>query len=257
MIEQLYTYQSGPASAPAIVFVHGGGLTGRMWQPQLERLTEFHCLAPDLPQQGKSAAIGPFTLENAASHLAALIRARAPNGKAVVVGLSVGGAVVLALLRVAPEVVNRAIISGATPGLGKVLAAINRLNEPVIRLLKPHQIANLIMRQFNVPPRYKELLSDDFKGLTPELFNIINNALVEVPLPTGPVPPTLVVVGEKETFLARRHARKVVATVPGTTGRLVPGVNHGWNFEAPDLFCEMVRAWATDSPLPASVHPLN
>ena len=45
----LYLYEAGDATAPAILFLHGSPLSGRMWLPQLERLAEFHCLAPDLP----------------------------------------------------------------------------------------------------------------------------------------------------------------------------------------------------------------
>ncbi|MGD2050630.1 MAG: hypothetical protein PVH03_14110 [Chloroflexota bacterium] len=29
-----------------------------------------------------------------------------------------------------------------------------------------------------------------------------------------------------------------------------PGLGHGWNVEAPDLFNAMVRAWIVDTPLP-------
>src|SRR5260221_12249244 len=60
-----------------------------MWQPQFERLADFyHCLAPDLPECGHSAAIGPFTLKDAAGRVASVIRERVPAGCAHVVGLS-------------------------------------------------------------------------------------------------------------------------------------------------------------------------
>ena len=42
----LYIHEAGdPADSP-IVVLHGGGLSGRMWQPQMDALAEFHCLAP-------------------------------------------------------------------------------------------------------------------------------------------------------------------------------------------------------------------
>lgn len=34
----LYTIQSGAPENPAIVFLHGSPLTGRMWTPQMEHL---------------------------------------------------------------------------------------------------------------------------------------------------------------------------------------------------------------------------
>ena len=54
----MHLYESGDPAAPAILFLHGSPLSGRMWQPQLDSLTEFHCLAPDLPGHGLSAAMG-------------------------------------------------------------------------------------------------------------------------------------------------------------------------------------------------------
>jgi pimeloyl-ACP methyl ester carboxylesterase len=40
----LHFYQTGPAAAPTLVFLHGGGAAGWMWQPVIEQLPEFHCL---------------------------------------------------------------------------------------------------------------------------------------------------------------------------------------------------------------------
>jgi pimeloyl-ACP methyl ester carboxylesterase len=74
---------------------------------------------------------------------------------------------------------------------------------------------------------------------------------------SGPSPaPVLIVVGEKETFVAKQHARKLVRAIPGARGLLVSTVGHVWNLQAPDLFTDMLRAWITDSPLPPSLQPL-
>ena len=42
-------------AAPAVVFLHGAGASGRMWREHVTRLHgAFHCLAPDLPGFGRS-----------------------------------------------------------------------------------------------------------------------------------------------------------------------------------------------------------
>lgn len=51
----LYLQETGSVTAPTIVFLHGGGGAGWMWQPQVEQLSDFHCLVPDLPEQGQAA----------------------------------------------------------------------------------------------------------------------------------------------------------------------------------------------------------
>ncbi len=61
----LYTFESGDPASPAIVFLHGGGLSSKSWYPVIERLPDFYCLAPDLPGHGKSQDMS-FTLEGSA-----------------------------------------------------------------------------------------------------------------------------------------------------------------------------------------------
>ncbi len=41
---------------PTILFLHGGGGGRWMWQPQVERLADYHLLIPDLPGHGDSSS---------------------------------------------------------------------------------------------------------------------------------------------------------------------------------------------------------
>ena len=46
----LFTHEIGPSTASTLVFLHGGGGAGWMWQPQIEVLkNDYHLLVPDLP----------------------------------------------------------------------------------------------------------------------------------------------------------------------------------------------------------------
>ena len=84
------TIVAGPAGAPAIVFVHGTRLTGAMWSAQQAALAdEFRTIAVDLPAHGSREA-EPFTLDAAAAAVDDAIGTEAA-GRAVVVGLSLGG----------------------------------------------------------------------------------------------------------------------------------------------------------------------
>src|SRR6266516_558276 len=125
-LKMLFPYTTGEPTAPAIVFLHGAGLSGRMWQPQMERLTDYYCLAPDLPEQGKSLDAGPFLLEDAARRVIELIDERVPGKRAHLVGLSLGAAVALAIMRLAPAYVDHAIVTGTAPlkAYGKLIIAL-------------------------------------------------------------------------------------------------------------------------------------
>ncbi len=252
----LYVREAGPLDAPTIVFLHGLGLGSSMWQPQFERLPDYHCLAPDLPEHGKSTNAGPLTLKNASQRVAELIRERVPGESAHIVGLSMGGAVAVRLLLDAPEVVDHVIVSGAATRLGSVLAALNRLNDPIIHLLKPDQLTRLILRQFHIPQRYYDLLLEDVRALKPEALSHFNHELTRIELPHQVQAPMLIMVGQKETFIAKRCAREMIQAIPGSLGMMAPGVGHVWNLEAPNLFAATVRAWITNAPLPQELMPL-
>jgi pimeloyl-ACP methyl ester carboxylesterase len=71
---KLFFESCGPENAKSIVFLHGGGVGGWMWRKQVEALkADYHCLVPDLPEQGKSTQAGPYTTEGAADSVADLI----------------------------------------------------------------------------------------------------------------------------------------------------------------------------------------
>ena len=45
----LYVQETGTPGAPTVVFLHGVGTSGWMWEKQIAALTDFHCLNVDLP----------------------------------------------------------------------------------------------------------------------------------------------------------------------------------------------------------------
>ncbi len=100
-------------------------------------------------------------------------------------------------------------------------------------------------------------MMEDFQAIENELLLDVNRATGEIQMPQRAVPPTLVVVGEREPRISKKHASALCKTVEGTTGKIVAGAGHAWNLELPDLFNEMVRAWFTGAPLPAGLLPLT
>ena len=108
------TVSADPDARPTIVFLHGTRLTGAEWASQIEALGDsFHCLAPDLPGHGRAGRI-PFTVDAAAEAVAELIAREGRDGRAILVGLSLGGYVAMAVAARWPERVTGLAISGAT-----------------------------------------------------------------------------------------------------------------------------------------------
>jgi len=152
---------SGPIDAPAIVFLHGTRLSRAVWTPQRRALDdEFRVIALDLPGHGERA-MEPFTLEGAVDTVAAAIRDGAAGGRAVVVGLSLGGYVAMTLAASHPELVRGLVIAGASAepvgirrlayrALAAILAGLDgprldRLNRWFFRTRYPVSIAEPIV----------------------------------------------------------------------------------------------------------------
>lgn len=256
-VDRLHVEEFGRGSGPSIVFLHGGGLSGRMWRPQIERLPHVHCVVPDLPEQGRSAHIAPFLLDDAARRVEELIEERCEGGRAHLVGLSLGGAVALTVLRRRPELLHRVVVSGAASGMGRVLGALSKWSAALYRWLDTDTVVKLSVKQFRIPESYIHMLREDMAvGATESFSRHVADALMSLQLPTETSVPLLVAVGERETWFAKQSARKIVATVPGAQGVVAPAAGHVWNLEKPQLFADMVRAWCEEKPLPTELRAL-
>lgn len=104
----------GPADAPAIVFVHGTRLTRGQWAAQMRLLSpKYRCIAVDLPGHGALAGV-PFTRDAAADLVADAIAAEAKDGRALVVGLSLGGYVAIDTADRHPDRVAGLVLAGCS-----------------------------------------------------------------------------------------------------------------------------------------------
>ncbi len=115
---------AGRADSPAIVFLHGTRLTRAVWALQLDALgDEFHTIALDLPGHGDRAT-ERFDLDGAVDVVVAAIRDEAAGGRSIIVGLSLGGYVAMALAASHPELVRGLVVAGASaePVGARVLA---------------------------------------------------------------------------------------------------------------------------------------
>jgi pimeloyl-ACP methyl ester carboxylesterase len=108
------TYDAaGPSDAPAIVFVHGTWLARSSWSAQMADLADtYRVIALDLPGHGVLAD-RPFTVRAAADELERVIF-EAAAGRAVVVGLSLGGYIAMDLAAREPDRIRGLVLAGAT-----------------------------------------------------------------------------------------------------------------------------------------------
>lgn len=253
----LFFHTAGTPDLPAVLFLHGSPLSGRMWQPQFAALSEqYYCLAPDLPGHGQSGDI-PFSMPETVRLLSEKIASEAKGGTAHVVGLSFGGVVAQALMVQTPEHLGRVLLSGTATRLSRWMLALNSLNDPILRLLKPEQLAGLIAMQFGIPAEFQRGLADDFRRFSVKQFSQVMNSYAEIEMPVSTRSPVLVAVGDQETITAKWAARKLAREIPGAVGVRVPGAGHVWNLQAPALFNATLAAWLAGAALPKGLVPLD
>jgi pimeloyl-ACP methyl ester carboxylesterase len=271
----LYFEASGPELAPAIVFLHGGGAAGWMWRGQVAALhADYRCLVPDLPEQGRTTAAGPYSPEAAADCVAALIRAQAPAGKACVVGLSEGAQVTVALLSRCPQVVETALVSSAIlhPVAGMGMLSPCLLAWSYRLFMAPLKNADWWIRlnmqsSAGIPEEFFPEFKASFQQTTEAGFCNLLLSSLRFRLPAGLDQadlPVLVVAGRKEYREMRASAQDLVRALPHAQGRFLtlgPGSSlrkeHNWALTAPDLFSETVRAWLEGRPLPSALVPFD
>jgi pimeloyl-ACP methyl ester carboxylesterase len=257
----LFLQEVGPAAAPAIVFLHGGGFCGWMWRPQIAALSaEYRCLVPDLPEHGQSRAEGPFCIEDAAARVADLIRARAPSGRAHLVGLSLGAQTAIQLLATAPEVVDHVLCSGTNvrpvPGRNLVPWSL-KLALPLNQF---DWFVRANARANEVPDAYFDDFSAEARATTEEAVLHVTTESLDFRLPRGlerVTARTLLLVGERERRVIYASASDLAAAIPGAEARVFADVGHLCNLLAPERFTATVRAWIRDEPLPEGLLPLR
>lgn len=250
----MHITRAGSPTGEPVLFLHGAMVAGWMWTQQVDDLAEFRCLVPDLPGFGLSGDEVWLSLADTADQVAEVIRAETPDGRANVVGLSLGGLVGLHLAVRHPGAVRTLLVSGVPlGGLSTPLRIANRLLAWLY--LQPWGAPG-VARAFGMPDEESRAAFIDGAALTsPRALSRIQDELASgaVPPLDGLDMPTLAVVGSKDSPPARAFVRELPSVAPAATAGVVDGVGHQWNAEKPRLFSDLVRAWVTGQPLPAGV----
>ena len=236
---------------PLLVFVHGAGEDGRVWQPQLAALAdEFTVVGWDEPGAGRSSDVpASFALADYAHCLAALIDELA-LGPAHVAGISWGGTVVQELYRHHPQLVATLILIDTYAGWKGSLSE----EEVGARVAGVRQILASPASGFD------STLSGLFAGDPPEKFlSLLEEMAAEVrprsmqtalrvmaaadqrDLLPRIAAPTLLIWGELDARSPLSVARQFEQAIDGAKLVVLPGAGHMSNLEQPEQFNAAVR----------------
>ena len=222
-------------SGPAILFVHGFPLDRTIWQHQVDALTGFRRIAPDLRGMGQSDApdLG-YSMSTYAEDLAALLDALG-EGQVVLCGLSLGGYIAFEFVRRWRERVRGLILvdtraeADSAEGRKARDGLIGRVREQ-----GAIAAAEAMLPRFFTPQ------------VSPEIIEQIRTTILRTPVPgivgaltamrerpdstalldslTGM--PTLVLVGAEDAITPPPIAQAMAAAIPGARLMEIPGAGH-------------------------------
>lgn len=240
--------------------MHGVGTSGWMWARQVAALADFHCLNVDLPGHGRSNRETWVSLADTAAQIAEIIQERATNRRAHIVGLSLGGYVALALLDRHADVLDRVVMSGVTAAPWPNRALLNPQLGLMSVLLKRGWFVNMQAKSLHLSPDMQAAFIENLRAMSMQVYRQVFREGVRFHVPPSlrtVDTPTLVTAGSRESNIITQAVGAIAHMMPNAQGRLAPGLGHGWNVEAPDLFNAMVRAWITGRPLPGQLQAVN
>ena len=233
---------SGPEDATPIVFVHGAMMGRSVWRPQIDALADrYRCISVDLPGHG-TLRQRAFTLDEATAGVIDAID-RVAGGRAVLVGLSLGGYVAMTIAGRHPERVRGLVIAGSTRepvGLSKLGFQIYGWSlrlapEPAVRA-----VALAWFRRRYGPTVAAAITAGGHfaKGGGRAVRHLARGRFRDRLLAYGG--PILVINGSMD-LVFRIGAARFLAGVPDVTSRMIPRAGHLSNVDKPAAFTALVE----------------
>ena len=227
-----------PAWLPAVVLVHGLGVSSRYMVALARELAPFYrVLAVDLPGFGRSdkpsRALGLVEL---AETLAGWMRATGLRS-ATIVANSYGCQIAVELAARRPRLVERLVLIGPT-------------TDPAYRTRR-QQIARLLLDAVREPISLLGVAVGDYLRCGPRvILNTLADALaqpLEERLPVV-VAPALVMRGMRDPLVSAAWAERVASALPAGRLAAVPGVAHAAHYAAPRSVARTVRRFIGEQP---------
>lgn len=246
----LYFEEFGPIDAPLLVFIHGGGVGGWMWEEQVKFFRDYHCLVPTLPEHGLQKGDIPFSIRKSAKQLNDLIVEKANGQKINVVGFSLGAQIVVEMLSLQLTLIDKAMINSAlTRSIALPKSMIGFSIKLTYPLIKYKTFAKLQAKTLLIPPhlfnRYFEesrvvtvdglirVLQENMSFILPKAFSQVKSKM-------------LVTVGEKERSVMKKSAHDLALCNENCHKIMWQNIGHGISLKEPSLFNATLLRWLRD-----------
>jgi pimeloyl-ACP methyl ester carboxylesterase len=250
----LYFQEHGDKNAPLMLFLHGGGVSGWMWDKQVQYFKHYYCIVPDLPQHGQNKDGSPFSIKSSAEELITLIEEKAKGKTVIGIGFSLGSQVLLQILSMKPDLIDFAIINSAlirpNPYIRKWIRPTVKLSFPFIkkRWFSKLQAKTLYIGEDDFEKYYEESCQMELDALVRILEENMSFTIPDgFSKASGKI---LVTVGEKEKAMMKKSAKDITEATPNSTGIIIPNMGHGVPIAMPNFFNKMAETWIEEGEIP-------
>lgn len=235
-IQVLEQERIGTERDPSLLFVHGAGGNGEIWERQAEYFKGKHSVFRlDLPGHGGSDPRGEDRISSYARWVRYCSEKLFPNRPFVLIGHSMGGAIVLELALRPPECLKGIVLAGSGAKLAVTRAIFQMLSKnPEAFFETIGQFAFSSSAPTGVRERFVRMtrqcapsvIFGDFMAC--DHFDI-RSRLREIRLPT------LVLCGEEDQLTPVKYSRDLHENISSSRLVLIPLAGHMVMVEQPDM----------------------
>ncbi|OQV07793.1 hypothetical protein CLAIMM_12167 [Cladophialophora immunda] len=249
-----------------IVFLHALLASFVEYANVIQALPDHHLMLVNLPRHSQSSKVPPFELGSAAKIVAELIEKQAQDGRAHLVGLSMGGFVALEIAKCCPELVSSVFVTGAVPldGWRRWLA------ERPLMLYIEYGLASFIQYcpdwlywqvcSWLGLQRHDELRHETCKNFNLDLLRQGYAAILSFTVEDMKSirARTLIVAASAldNVDTTQSMGRLLKAKNVESKAAVVRGLVHAWNLRFPELFSKTIMAWVGGCDLPEGLEEL-
>ncbi|HEY2495256.1 MAG TPA: alpha/beta hydrolase [Paenibacillus sp.] len=258
----LYVKEFGNKNSPIMIFLHGGGVSGWMWDKQVDFFKEkYYVLIPDIPSHGKSGSEEFLSINKVAKDIIGIIQERKNGQEITMVGFSLGAQIALEILSMKEEMIDRAII---VSGLVKPMKYLKSIIKPITRVMMPltknKSFVKLQAKVLYVGEEYFDLYFNDSRQMRVDALLQILEENMSYQLSDEFIhshAKILVLAGDKEKKIMKKSAILIAKSNNNCRGYILPKVGHGVSLASPDLFNKIVEAWINDQELPMDMKSIE
>ena len=231
----------GDQKNPIILFLHGGGVGGWMWEEQIQYFEKnYYLLVPELPLSNPQ-----FTINKTALELNQILYDYIENRKVILVGFSIGAQISIEMLGNDPKIFSTAMINSAL-----TIPIQNRFMDVTLKssypLTKSRLFAKVQASSMGVPEKYFNTYFEESLKFSKEAFlNMMKeNMSFHVPASFHEIEfPILFTMGSKEQNIVKQSFEKLINNSLNSTGHVFEKVAHNAPFKVASEFNIVLENW--------------